>query len=1081
MAQPLLRDVYVPFRLAATKNETKAKFTCLAAGKLGEPARPFLFCGTDDGWVHAYVREGWHEVEQLDLEDGWDTRLAATQAQPLRHLKVPHQVDKRQRPVAQLCVDEELKRIFALADGSVVMLKLEREEIQQVTPLYGEKNHQITKVTAMCVGQLNGESYLVVALKKRVHVFWFTRDAIHTTGERTQTIPLESQTDSVRLTLVDNVLVLATKQDYRLLNLAEGGGSRTVDTRGAPGLPIVLPFSVDGDTKLLVQSSKTSYVYDVATMQEEDRLTVWRDPPKWMAFVKPFHFIAATGDGAVEVVSYFRSEESDDAYLNPGRGPLREKIAGSVEAGNSLMKGANKIIGIAAAAGLGAMVSAGAIYEVMPTPFLGQLLRMAQSGSPGTADVDTALMLLRNHQPSLIDDEEKIECVLSREAGIAKFNAGDFQNAFILLERMHEVDPGHLDARCLIQSYDWGSTARDTRASVLERYMYVSDLPPLTQLQKVDEIIGERVAEDADASASGLLDEAKYELYCFLKLVRVLHHDPFEEVPDLHRSIDTALLLLYLDIAHKVGDGGVWDILQAGNCLEFDVCKDELEREGKIRCLALLKAHHGEVEEALRMLKELDEEHGDDGVQEMVLALQHCSDEENHLVLEYLPWVLNKDPDEAMKALLIPRVQPLDPKEVMRLLEPYPDDIVMQYLEYIIAHEDNAERAYHTQLALIYISAVKKLLPHCPSFSAIEGGREAGLLGQMRISLQQHLRFKKYYEPVRCLYDPITVAAHLHGSGLLQELVIVHSYMGDHEAAISLVLYEQRDLPAAVTYCVEQYERSLKEHLVSIFRKVFAKDEWGARHGSRSPTGRPQSPRSPTGRPGVSAFEDPAADGPDDGGVGDEEQFLEHAVARPDEFFSKYAGALKDIDVVGDKHGNVFTGIRKHNTYLMELIKQCMYPPGGREPLHRPDVIQLLEEHSKSLDPQLVLKIITQGDGGKMQLAELQRYIQQVFLRMASERREVVILKEISNANLQQHAVNRTELLNRHVRIDHDRKCFICKSNLGIGSVIVVFPNLKVAHNLCAEGSYGKDPVTGEPFWADMHHVRPSKKFYGAK
>eukprot|EP00659_Diplonema_papillatum_P019279 gene19279-29703_t len=118
------------------------------------------------------------------------------------------------------------------------------------------------------------------------------------------------------------------------------------------------------------------------------------------------------------------------------------------------------------------------------------------------------------------------------------------------------------------------------------------------------------------------------------------------------------------------------------------------------------------------------QEEGQDGVAETVLALQHCSGGESGLVLEYLPWVLERDP-RAVKALLVPRDPPLDPAKVFDLLRTQPDDIIMEYLEYLIA-EGNTEKRYHTQLALIYINSIQKLMRLCPHVAhVVPPGREA--------------------------------------------------------------------------------------------------------------------------------------------------------------------------------------------------------------------------------------------------------------------------------------------------------------------------------------------------------------------
>ena len=370
-------------------------------------------------------------------------------------------------------------------------------------------------------------------------------------------------------------------------------------------------------------------------------------------------------------------------------------------------------------------------------------------------------------------------------------------------------------------------------------------------------------------------EEARLQLYYYLEQVRVLYPDPDTEVLLAHRAIDTAMLLLYFDIFsenEQGADNALFSIMRDGNVLEYEVCAQELETRGRKRCLALLKVHNGLVAEALQMLYELSHsDAAEAGVAEAVLALQHCHGEESGLVLEYLPWVLSQDP-RAVKALQVPRDPPLDPEKVMPLLSTYPDDVVMEYLEFIINVEGNTESKHHTQLALIYISFIQKLMQTCPQVAGIKAGREAGLLGTLRRKLQKLLTKVPSYSSVKPHYDPIVVIAHVHNTRMLAELVLLYSYTGEHEAALKVLHFEERDLDAAVLYCKDQYKKALKRLLISVFGQRV--DEHAKNLARRS------SEAVAYDEFGGAEEEE---NGEDDG------INLEDALARPDEFFAVHA------------------------------------------------------------------------------------------------------------------------------------------------------------------------------------------------
>eukprot|EP01062_Namystynia_karyoxenos_P073737 TRINITY_DN70559_c0_g1_i1.p1 TRINITY_DN70559_c0_g1~~TRINITY_DN70559_c0_g1_i1.p1 ORF type:complete len:1244 (+),score=384.19 TRINITY_DN70559_c0_g1_i1:118-3732(+) len=705
-----------------------------------------------------------------------------------------------------------------------------------------------------------------------------------------------------------------------------------------------------------------------------------------------------------------------------------------------------------------------------------------------------------------------------KEAGFAQYEKGRMELAFDCFHRSWEAAPEYFDVRELFDLFHLIGPLKD----------YMSTL----QKSSRDRPTVRELATSLGQNAAGLLGEKRGDsypradraLYDFLKKVRRLRlDDPDAAVADESiggaggaaapasasatdqaRALDTALLLLYLRIPDfdpavnpKADAEEIRQIMCEGNWLEHERCQCMLQDRGKYRCLALLMMYNGDIEKALKVLKQLSEpggefqEPGQTGVRETVLALQHCchGEADNAIVLEHLPWILEKDPDVAIDALLVRRNPPIPPDKVMALIEDFPDDIVLKYLRHIVYEEKNTQKEYHTQLALIWIRSIVLLMPlTCVKGTplSVRAGEEAGLLGEMRRDLRRFLEESPHYSESEVL-------AHLYGSlhasqgqsPLYEELVVVYSRTGEHDAALRVLLYDMRDPAAAQSYCEQQYQQALDRHLqrhlsgaAGTASPIGALGDAPARFTSgleSMPEGGTLSGTTAAGIP-LSISGDTVKDLDALGGGGGTDQKMEKEVSlsarsRPEELLASHAIPIKD------SRGNIFTGIRKHNTYLLDMLNLCLHPDRGKEADRKPDrdlALELLSRHSRSLDPLQVLDLVP---ADMFAVEEMRPYLRQVFHHIVGQSHQERIRCQLAQANQRKHTVDRGIMQRRSVLIDQERMCEVCQGRIRGGDVFGVYPNMKVAHRFCMGAGRDKDPLTKKPFWVDLDAVHPREKY----
>eukprot|EP01060_Flectonema_neradi_P005298 TRINITY_DN13512_c0_g1_i2.p1 TRINITY_DN13512_c0_g1~~TRINITY_DN13512_c0_g1_i2.p1 ORF type:complete len:1150 (+),score=180.47 TRINITY_DN13512_c0_g1_i2:47-3451(+) len=1113
------------------KTSDKVGFSCCTGGALG--SQIMVFAGRDDGQIYLFRMIGAEKLSWGNLynfNEGW-REAASSKYNPLWELRYTSkiQVSKKCKPVTQICCDTTERIIFALCDGIVSMLSWDNRECHFLAHVTEDKGVPLKNSLFVSISEHRGKRRLVTTVKKssKIHIFEYSSEG-HITPYtdpliKPQLLEVRTSEPVLKAYLINDMLCSCTKDEYRITDLTGGVPMSVVEReeKGRKHSPAILP--VLDFNEFIIQLDKVSERH---SGRESMTLPDWDFIPTSLHIVEPYYVIAASfSDGIpkMQALSLLDLADKEVDTSNAVFGPYSLPISG--------IRNLNG--GLETCGGTGGYFfysAPHAIYCVSSLPMLNQLCNIVDTPTTDNTgariELHNAGVLLRHtlrdgESTSTGDEPEQrssVMCFLCERIGFASLNAGDFTTAFESFTIAYDHDPQYIDAREILILFGL--------QSVLHTFMNGIK----TTRNNLREILEPLRSQEGTYKEEVL--NAKRNLYLYLKHTRSDTESDISspegspgierEVSNEARAIDTALLYLYLDLfedpsvresGHTPDPNEFWSILR-GN-LDYETCSAELRRLGKFRCLAMLKVHEGSIAEALQLLHALGDrentsvhEEGQDGVAETVHALQQCVGEEgNRLVYEYLPWILERDPQQAIKSLLVYRDPPLNTARVLSLLDTFPDDLVMEYLDHTVIIEGNNNPKYHTKLALKYITAITSI-QNVSVLKSVQGGHEAGLLGELRRKLQRLLRISPGYDAVRVL-------SQLDGTQLHDEMVIAYAHVDEHRSALQILLYKLQNEDRAMEYCKLQYRRALQKHLImhlgqqesSIYMPAIGAhshnlstmgDHLQVPIGHDSPgsplgTSRKLNASASVGSPRFRSKAFPSADSPSSTRVnnttlgnsrdrsddiapnineGISETFdLNHAISRPDEFFAIHHSNLPIVDNVG----NVFVGIRKHNTYLLELLNQALFPARGDHSERKLDIkfpLRLLEQHYTELDPMLVLKMLPPDI---LTVSQIQKYLTRVFQQTASLQHEVMIQKNVAKGNKLKHEADRALLLSRFVLIDHERPCAVCGRPMRDGNTSVSFPNLLVTHYKCLQDNK-KDPKTGYSFWVDMNIVRPKVK-----
>ncbi|KAL9652022.1 hypothetical protein ABK040_000363 [Willaertia magna] len=196
-----------------------------------------------------------------------------------------------------------------------------------------------------------------------------------------------------------------------------------------------------------------------------------------------------------------------------------------------------------------------------------------------------------------------------------------------------------------------------------------------------------------------------------------------------------------------------------------------------------------------------------DGVDDIVDILSQMDG--NSLLLhpairEYISWVISLNPSKSVKIFTAKRDNPPSPELVLEFLNPYPLNMTVQYLHYLIVEmkgkgiTDKELNKYHTDYALYCIDYINLILPNQLELKLIpKAGQELGELGKYRNYLLQHIINSNRY-------NKDLVDKKLNDTKLDEEKIALFHSMGKHEEALSVLV--KLDLKRAEEYCDQVYK-----------------------------------------------------------------------------------------------------------------------------------------------------------------------------------------------------------------------------------------------------------------------------------
>lgn len=175
---------------------------------------------------------------------------------------------------------------------------------------------------------------------------------------------------------------------------------------------------------------------------------------------------------------------------------------------------------------------------------------------------------------------------------------------------------------------------------------------------------------------------------------------------ELLKVIETALLSLYIH-TNKPNDFIIAHIRRAGKLCSLTEGVDPLMVGLRYTALGILYQVHGVPKKALEVWKKIGsgklKEEGCNGVVPTVELLAQLDDRD--LVLKYAEWVLEKNPDQAVRIFAERSKQTadlIDATTVLKLLEKLGSAVIQRYLEFLIHRQKNTMEEYHTKLAMAY-------------------------------------------------------------------------------------------------------------------------------------------------------------------------------------------------------------------------------------------------------------------------------------------------------------------------------------------------------------------------------------------
>lgn len=197
------------------------------------------------------------------------------------------------------------------------------------------------------------------------------------------------------------------------------------------------------------------------------------------------------------------------------------------------------------------------------------------------------------------------------------------------------------------------------------------------------------------------------------------------------------------------------------------------------------------------------------------------------LVWEYSGWVLDTEPTLGINIFLSalrPKEATLLPDQVLEFLSSRDKSLRLLYLEHLTSAAAQSESRYHTKLAMLYLDTIiPALLPSTSTSTSASPSPASSSTSTTSRSGIDVLREKllKFLETSNS-YDCGVVLARIRDLSLYDELVVLHSKLGQHSIALRIIMEKFRDRARAEAYC-EKHERQDPNIFVELL-KLYGQD-----------------------------------------------------------------------------------------------------------------------------------------------------------------------------------------------------------------------------------------------------------------
>lgn len=314
-----------------------------------------------------------------------------------------------------------------------------------------------------------------------------------------------------------------------------------------------------------------------------------------------------------------------------------------------------------------------------------------------------------------------------------------------------ELRPFLVSARTRLQRYlNPDGTLKDTKETRVS--------PTASNVQEAQELLLAHVPESAEEKRQQLLETAQL--------------------------VDTTLFRAYMFASPSLAG----PLFRLDNFCDPDVVEEKLIETGRYNDLVDFLYGKCLHQQALELLEKFGKKEQKDetasqlaGPQRTVAYLQNLPPEMIDLILRFVEWPLEENPDLAMEVFLADseRAETLPRQRVLDFLERKDRALAIRYLKHVTQELNDTTPSFHQRLAEYYIQGLK-----------------ASARPEEKADALNFLRSSRYYQPYKALQMLPADDANLY-----EARAIVLNKMGQHRQALDIYVFKMRDAGKAEEYC----------------------------------------------------------------------------------------------------------------------------------------------------------------------------------------------------------------------------------------------------------------------------------------